>query len=168
MNRDTNHGMRSAPSGTVNARGDSKAIGRESTSIPANGESLDPAQIGRGSLLSLSLSLSGFARDDPRVVTALEEYLDALRAGHPWSRDDFLAQHSEIAGALDQCLSGLEFIHAAGAQLDDSQSSSGVHPSDSVPPALNWMTIGFSAKWAVEVWGSSTRPNRCRWAAVLP
>ena len=93
--------------------------------------SLDPAQFERDSLLSLSLSLGGLVRDDPRVVTALEEYLEALSAGRPLSRDDFLAQHSEIADALGQCLSGLEFIHAAGVQLDGSQPifRSSIQPS---------------------------------------
>ena len=67
--------------------------------------------------LALPLALEGAAGDDPRVVTALEEYLEALNAGRPLARDDFLARHSEIAGALNPCLSGLEFIHVAGVQL---------------------------------------------------
>ena len=90
MNRDTSHGTWSAPSGTVNGKGKSKTMGRESASVSASGESLGPARIGRDSLLSLSLSVGGFARDDPRVVSALEECLEALHAGRPWSRDDFL------------------------------------------------------------------------------
>ncbi len=136
MNRDRSHGTWSAPSGTVNATGKSKLIGREPESISASKQSFNSVQIGRDSLLALSLSAGGLARDDPRVVTALEEYLEALHAGHPWSRDDFLAQHSEIADALNQCLSGLEFIHTAGAQLDGSQSFFGVHPPGSVPPSI--------------------------------
>ena len=31
-------------------------------------------------------------RNDPRVIAALEAYLDALRAGRPWSREEFLAR----------------------------------------------------------------------------
>jgi eukaryotic-like serine/threonine-protein kinase len=74
-------------------------------------------------------------RDDLRVVAALEEYLDALSVGRPLPRDDFLTRHSEIADALGQCLSGLEFIHAAGAQLGCAHPFSGVHPADSVSPS---------------------------------
>ena len=51
------------------------------------------------------------------------------------SRSDFLAQHSEIADALRQCLSGLEFIHAAGMQLNGSQSFSSSQPSDLISPS---------------------------------
>ena len=93
--------------------------------------SLNASHSERGSLVSLSLSIGGMVRDDPRVVTALEEYLEALGAGRLLSRDDFLARHTEIADALGQCLSGLEFIHAAGAQLGGSQPFSG-HPSNRV------------------------------------
>ncbi len=88
-----------------------------------------------GSLVSLSLSIGGIVRDDPRVVTALEEYLEALSAGRPLSRTDFLARYSEIADALDQCLSGLEFIHAAGPQLGVSQPFSGIHLAQSISPS---------------------------------
>ena len=103
------------------------------------------------------------------MVTALEEYLEALHAGRPWSRDEFLAQHSEIADALNQCLSGLEFIQAAGAQLDGSQSFFGVQSARfGLPPAFSWVTIESSAKSAVEAWGSFTRPSRSRWAAMSP
>jgi tetratricopeptide (TPR) repeat protein/predicted Ser/Thr protein kinase len=54
------------------------------------------------------------------LVAALEAYMEALRAGRPWSRDAFLAQHAEIAGELEECLSGLEFIQTAGVQLGGS------------------------------------------------
>jgi eukaryotic-like serine/threonine-protein kinase len=97
--------------------------------------SLDASQFERGSLVSLSLSIGGMVRDDPRVVTALEEYLEALGAGRLLSRDDFLARHTEIADALGQCLSGLEFIHAAGAQLAGSQPFSAIHPTESISPS---------------------------------
>ena len=89
----------------------------------------------QNSLLSLSLSIGGMVRDDPRVVTALEEYLEALSVGRPLSRDDLLARYSDIADALGQCLSGLEFIHVAGAQLGGAQPFSGIHPTESISPS---------------------------------
>jgi tetratricopeptide (TPR) repeat protein len=53
--------------------------------------------------------------DDPRVIAALEEYLSAMKAGQPLVRGDFLARHAEIAGALGECLEGLEWIRGAPA-----------------------------------------------------
>ena len=54
---------------------------------------------------------------DPRVAAALEEYLAALEADSPPSREEFLDRHASIAGALAECLSGLEFIQATGWQV---------------------------------------------------
>ena len=105
------------------------------------------------SLLSLSLSLGGVVRDDPRVVSALEEYLEALTAGRTISLTDFLAQHSEIADALRQSLSGLEFIHAAGIQIRRSQTSSSRQPSDLIAPSAQLgdyrilREVGRGDKW---------------------
>jgi serine/threonine protein kinase/tetratricopeptide (TPR) repeat protein len=52
--------------------------------------------------------------EDPRVVAALEEYLAALEAGRRPDRRVFLARHAEIAGALAECLDGLEVMHRPG------------------------------------------------------
>jgi serine/threonine protein kinase len=88
---------------------------------------------------SLQSSFSSFSsagsstQEDPRVIAALEAYLEALRAGHPWSRDEFLARHSDIAEALGNCLSGLEFIQTAVPQLADAQLST-ANPGDAIPP----------------------------------
>jgi serine/threonine protein kinase len=67
-------------------------------------------------------------------VSALEEYLEALRAGHPWSRDEFLAQHPGMAAELGECLSGLEFIHAAGPQLGGSGHLGAHEVTDAILP----------------------------------
>ena len=57
-----------------------------------------------------------------------------MRSGHPCSRTEFLAQYTEIAEALGECLSGLEFIQEAGAQLGGAQAfSSARQPSDVIP-----------------------------------
>jgi serine/threonine protein kinase len=67
--------------------------------------------------------------DNPHVISALEAYIAALRAGRPWSRDEFLRRHAEIAEALNQCLTGLEFIESAAVQLDGSGPFSGGKPA---------------------------------------
>src|SRR5262245_41409768 len=62
-------------------------------------------------------SLSPGAAADPRVTRAVEEYLDALKAGRRPDRRQFLARHPAIAEALAECLDGLEFIRAAATDL---------------------------------------------------
>src|SRR4051794_36171065 len=57
---------------------------------------------------------------DPRVAAALEEYLAALEAGSPPSREEFLDRHASIAQALGECLSGLEFVRAVGWRFDEA------------------------------------------------
>jgi serine/threonine protein kinase/Flp pilus assembly protein TadD len=56
-------------------------------------------------------------QDDPRVVSALEEYLALLKAGRRPTKQEFLDRHSEIASALGECLDGLEFVQSAVPRL---------------------------------------------------
>jgi WD40 repeat protein/serine/threonine protein kinase len=51
--------------------------------------------------------------DDPRVTSAIEEYLAALEHGARPRRGEFLAQHAEVAGPLAECLDALDFLHTA-------------------------------------------------------
>src|SRR5262249_19666164 len=67
--------------------------------------------------------------DDPRVVSAVEEYVNALEAGERPDRQAFLARHADIADALAGCLDGLDFIYAVGPQLEDAPSTAAVAPS---------------------------------------
>jgi serine/threonine protein kinase len=67
------------------------------------------------------------------VVAALETYLEAGRTGRPWPREEFLARHAEIAEALNECLSGLEFIQSAAARLA-GQPAAATDRSDEIPP----------------------------------
>ena len=62
---------------------------------------------------------SSSAWGDPRVAAALEEYLSALEAGCPPSREEFLDRHASIAWALKECLSGLEFVRSIGWRFDE-------------------------------------------------
>jgi serine/threonine protein kinase len=60
------------------------------------------------------------ASDDPRVIAALEEYLDAVEAGQPLERRAFVARHPEVAEALAACLEGLDFVRSAAPNLHAS------------------------------------------------
>ncbi len=81
-----------------------------------------------------SSSAGEAAPDDPRIIAALETYLESLRQGRPWSRSEFLAGHAEISAALVECFSGLEFIETAAAALKASDSVPGAAPAEPVPP----------------------------------
>jgi serine/threonine protein kinase len=67
--------------------------------------------------------------DDPRVVSAVEEYVNALEAGERPNRQAFIARHADIAEALAGCLDGLDFICAVGPQLDEAPSTEAAAPS---------------------------------------
>ena len=122
------------PARNRNGNGNTKAISGEKGHLSVRGDSLEPAQIEAMSLLSLSFSLGRDTPEDPRVIAALEAYLEDLQAGRPWSRDEFLARHAEIAEALSQCLPGLEFIDAGAAHFGGSGAFSAADPTDSLPP----------------------------------
>ncbi len=50
-----------------------------------------------------------------QLVSLLDEYLAELQAGRQPDRVKLLAEHPELAAQLEQCLSGIEFIHRASA-----------------------------------------------------
>lgn len=73
--------------------------------------------------------------EDPRVIAAVEEYLAALEAGRRLDRQRFLERHSAIAGALAECLDGLQFVHAAAPRTPRLDRDAPSLPDD-VQPAL--------------------------------
>ena len=126
------------PARNRNGNGNTKLISGEKVWLSVREDSREPAQIEAKSLLSRSISLGEDTPDDPRVIAALEAYLEDLEAGRPLSRDEFLARHAEIAEPLSQCLAGLEFVHAgaahrgqaAGHPCDDNLSRLDTHADD--------------------------------------
>ena len=54
--------------------------------------------------------------DDPRVLAALEEYMDALESGERPNRDAFLAKHPQIADVLEECLGGMDALRSANSE----------------------------------------------------
>jgi serine/threonine protein kinase/WD40 repeat protein len=56
--------------------------------------------------------------EDPRVIAAVEEYLNALEAGGSPDRRQFLAGYPpDVAAALAECLDSLEMVQTAGVEL---------------------------------------------------
>jgi serine/threonine protein kinase/Flp pilus assembly protein TadD len=130
MNWDMTPKTGPVPQGHGNGNGELTAVVQKNADALGMG---NPFELARGDVKSSCQSLGSLARGDSRVIIALEAYLEALRAGHPWSRGEFLARHAEIADALDQCLSGLDFIQEAAAQIAESRSSLVFGPVVSIP-----------------------------------
>jgi serine/threonine protein kinase/tetratricopeptide (TPR) repeat protein len=95
---------------------------------------VSPGPAGAESLTPLSPGGWGGTPDDPRVIAALEEYLEGLRADRPRRREEFLARHAEIAEALSQCLAGLDFIHEMAAKPVGPGPPQADDAADALPP----------------------------------
>ncbi|MDB5351815.1 MAG: prkC 6 [Planctomycetota bacterium] len=76
---------------------------------------------------------SWLSRDDPRVATALDDYLGQLQAGARPSRAEFLARYPDISDVLADCLDGLEFVQSAAADLSSPNGKSA--QNDALPPS---------------------------------
>jgi hypothetical protein len=70
------------------------------------------------------------SEEDPRLVAALHDYLAALEAGEPPSRQELLARYPDLGEGLAEYLDGLEFMHAASPR-----HSSGDGPANGAAPA---------------------------------
>ncbi|HMC10938.1 MAG TPA: serine/threonine-protein kinase, partial [Pirellulaceae bacterium] len=57
---------------------------------------------------------------------AMQQYLEALEAGRCPSRQEFLAQHPEIAVELGGCLDGLELVHEAARIIRQGEAAGSV------------------------------------------
>lgn len=64
--------------------------------------------------LEATLSLNRNAPDQ-QLADVLEQYLADLQAGRNPDRQQLLAAHPDLAGMLENCLSGMEFIHRAAS-----------------------------------------------------
>ena len=62
--------------------------------------------------------LSGSAAE---LVRVLDRYLADLQAGNAPDRARLLEAHPDLAGRLEQCLAGIEFVHRAARAEDDGE-----------------------------------------------
>jgi serine/threonine protein kinase/Flp pilus assembly protein TadD len=67
------------------------------------------------SLRTADTSVTDSAVADARLAEALKDYLAELEAGRSPDREAFEARYPELAGQLDDCLVGLEFIQRAAS-----------------------------------------------------
>src|SRR5438034_377546 len=82
------------------------------------------SQTGRRPAVNGVLSRTRSA-DDPRLVAALEVYLDAVEQGRAPERRAFLADYPDIATELARCLEGLAELRqrkTRGSRMEDRES----------------------------------------------
>jgi serine/threonine protein kinase/outer membrane protein assembly factor BamB len=58
------------------------------------------------------------SEDAAELVRLLDQYLADLQAGRAPDRDRLLAEHPQLAAQLEQCLSGIEFVHRTAQTAD--------------------------------------------------
>jgi serine/threonine protein kinase len=76
--------------------------------------------------------------DDPRLMQAVQEFLDQLEAGQCPDRQAFLDRFPDLAAPLAQCLEGLELVHRGAGRKRHTLSAGGERPrgdgtGDSLP-----------------------------------
>jgi serine/threonine protein kinase len=74
--------------------------------------------------------------DDPRLLQAVQEYLEEIEAGRRPNRQDLLRRYPGLAEPLARCLDGLDLVHNAATREKAPLSGSGVRsarPADPLP-----------------------------------
>jgi hypothetical protein len=95
------------------------------TTMTDNGQASGLVQTAARPASAAPGSGAGASLDDPRVLQAMEEYLKLLQAGERPKRHTFLGRYPDVADALALCLQGLDFVHAAGAELSQAATGRG-------------------------------------------
>ena len=80
--------------------------------------------------------------DDPRIAQVVEEYLSALENGDHPDREELLARHADIAGALGECFDALEFVHLTAGQLQ-------LERGDEETPAKDGARLGTIGEYRI-------------------
>ncbi|MEX2141999.1 MAG: protein kinase [Pirellulales bacterium] len=102
----------------------------DTTAIPLSGTPGLPSPGIAGQAAALPADADA-PTDDPRVTSAVEEYLAALEHGARPKRGEFLADHADVAGPLAECLDALDFLHTAvGGLRVDRGAADALTPSD--------------------------------------
>jgi serine/threonine protein kinase len=73
--------------------------------------------------------------EDPRLLQAVQEYMDELEVGRRPSRQDFMRRYPDLAQALARCLDGLDLVHQAAAREKASSPGGvalGARPAESL------------------------------------
>ena len=86
--------------------------------------------------------VSASSLDDPRLLAAMERYLELIEQGTAPERDRYVERYPEISIQLKICLEGLQFVSQGQPQLlADEQRDGGIQPL-----ATFWGTTGSSRR----------------------
>src|SRR5262245_41582782 len=69
------------------------------------------------------------------LADSLEEFIELVKAGKQPARDEFLARHGPKAGALGECLEGLEWLMKAAPQFGLESGGGSGSDGDDAPLA---------------------------------
>jgi eukaryotic-like serine/threonine-protein kinase len=72
--------------------------------------------------------------EDPRLVTAAQEYLAALEAGRRPDRAEFIRRHSDLAAQLEPYLDAIDMVHGVGPALSRPPARAAAEQSPPVEP----------------------------------
>jgi hypothetical protein len=75
-----------------------------------------------GELLDATQDCRDIEQHVTRLAQLVEQYLADLNAGRKPDRTRMMADHPELANALESCLAGIDFIHGAGSHSERPMS----------------------------------------------
>jgi serine/threonine protein kinase len=90
---------------------------------------------------SYSAGAAGEIPEDPRIVEVVQEYLSHLEKGEVPDRASYVRRYPELATAVEQCLEGLDMMHAESKRLRGRAGGEGsapkiTEPVESLPESL--------------------------------
>src|SRR5262245_56346119 len=71
--------------------------------------------------------------DDPRIIEVVQEYLARLEHGELPDRTTYIQRYPELAGAVEDCLAGLEMVHAASKKRQPQTADAAATPALPAP-----------------------------------
>jgi serine/threonine protein kinase/Flp pilus assembly protein TadD len=75
-----------------------------------------------------------------RLVSAMEEVMEAMAAGQELDRETLLAKYADVSDELAECLSNLDFVQNVAPQLADEDTA---HPASKIEhPASSRVSLG--------------------------
>jgi hypothetical protein len=78
---------------------------------------------------------------NPRLVCALEEYQAEVDQGRQPDRQRLLTKYADVAGDLQRCLDGLNFVRAARPRLESQDAANRPHPAQPATPLGDFQIV---------------------------
>ncbi len=82
---------------------------------------------------SFPVGVEGDIPEDPRIVEVVQEYLACLEQGTLPDRAALVQRYPELAGAIEQCLEGLDLVHAESKRQRARTGAAGPSPANGLP-----------------------------------